>query len=78
MADKVQEGVIKVVELVGVSQQSWSDAARRAVEEASKTIRGINGIDVVNSSAVVSDGKVSEYHVTVKVAFPVERGGAGD
>jgi flavin-binding protein dodecin len=67
--------VIKVVELVGVSQQSWSDAARRAVEEASKTIRGINGIDVVNSSATVSDGKVSEYHVTVKVAFPVERGG---
>jgi flavin-binding protein dodecin len=76
MADNVHEGVIKVVELVGVSQQSWSDAARRAVEEASKTIRGINGIDVVNSSAKVEDGKVTEYRVAVKIAFPVERGGS--
>jgi flavin-binding protein dodecin len=65
--------VVKVIELVGTSNQSWSDAARSAVEEASKTIRGITGIDVVNSSAKVSDGKITEYRVTVKIAFPVER-----
>lgn len=65
--------VIKVIELVGVSDKSWSDAARNAVEGASQTIRGITGVDVVDSSAKVSDGKISEYRVTVKIAFPVER-----
>lgn len=70
MADS---NVIKVIELTGRSGSSWSDAARNAVEEAAKTIRGITGIDVVNSTASVSDGKISEYRVTVKIAFPVER-----
>lgn len=65
--------VIKVIELTGRSDKSWSDAARNAVEEASKTIRGITGVDVVNSTASVSDGKISEYRVAVKLAFPVER-----
>lgn len=65
--------VIKVLELVGTSSQSWSDAARQAVEQASQTIRGINGVDVVNSTAKVADGKITEYHVTVKIAFEVEQ-----
>ena len=65
--------VTKVIELVGRSDKSWSDAARNAVEQASQTIRGITGIDVVNSTASVQDGKISEYRVAVKIAFPVER-----
>ena len=65
--------VIKVLELVGTSSQSWSDAAKQAVEEASKTLRGITGVDVVNSTAQVKDGKITEYHVTVKIAFEIER-----
>jgi flavin-binding protein dodecin len=73
---EVQEGVIKVLELVGVSGQSWSDAAKKAVEEASKTIRGINGIEVVSSSAKVTDNQITEYRVNLKIAFPVERGGS--
>ena len=67
--------VIKVLELVGTSSQSWSDAAKSAVEEASKTVRGITGVDVVNSTAQVKDGAISEYHVTVKIAFEIERDG---
>ena len=70
----ITRGAVKVVELVGVSEESWSDAARNAVEEASKSIRDIVGIDVIHSSAVVSDGKITEYHANVKIAFPVERG----
>jgi flavin-binding protein dodecin len=73
MAEHVSTGVIKVTELVGVSQSSFSDAVRQAVTEASKTIRGINGVEVQNSSAVVRDGQIAEYHVNVKIAFPVER-----
>jgi flavin-binding protein dodecin len=65
-------GVIRVIELVGVSDQSWSDAARQAVARASQTLRHITGLDVVHSTAVVRDGQIVEYHVNVKVAFIVE------
>ena len=76
MADHVSQGVVKVIELVGVSQQSYSDAVRQAVAEASKTIRGINGVEVIRSSAKVQDGEISEYRVDLKIAFPVERADA--
>jgi dodecin len=73
VADHVSQGVVKVLELVGVSQQSYSDAVRQAVSEASKTIRGINGVEVIRSSAKVENGEISEYRVDLKIAFPVER-----
>jgi flavin-binding protein dodecin len=64
--------VVRVIELVGVSSEGWSDAARQAVARASKTLRHITGLDVVKSSAVIKDGKITEYHVNVKLAFVVE------
>jgi flavin-binding protein dodecin len=64
--------VVRVIELVGVSSKSWSDAAQQAVTRASKTLRHITGLDVVKSSAAVRDGKIVEYHVNVKVAFVIE------
>lgn len=68
------EGVVKIIELVGVSSESFSAAVRSAVAEASKTIRGISGVDVVQSSAKVGDdGNITEYHVNVKIAFMIER-----
>lgn len=64
---------IRVIELVGVSDKSWSDAAQQAVERASETIRHITGIDVLHSTGVVRGGKIVEYHVNLKVAFVVDR-----
>jgi flavin-binding protein dodecin len=70
----VAEGVVKIIELVGVSSESFSAAVRNAVAEASKTIRGITGVDVIQSSATVGDdGNITEYHVNVKIAFKLER-----
>ena len=67
-------GVVRVIELVGVSDKSWSDAAQQAVARASQTLRHITGLDVLHSTAVVRDGQIVEYHVNVKVAFIVEPG----
>ncbi len=64
--------VVRVIELVGVSDKSWSDAAQQVVSRASSTLRHITGLDVLHSSAVVKDGKITEYHVNVKVAFVIE------
>jgi flavin-binding protein dodecin len=64
--------VVRVIEMVGVSKKSWSDAAQQVVSRASETTRHITGLDVLHSSAVVRDGKIIEYHVNVKLAFIVE------
>lgn len=63
---------VKVIELVGVSSKSWSDAAQQAVTHAAKTIRHITGVDVIHSTGIVRDGKIAEYHVNVKLAFVTE------
>jgi len=65
-------GIVKVVEMVGVSDKSWSDAAQQVVARASESLRHITGLDVLNSTAVVRDGKIVEYKVNVKLAFIVE------
>lgn len=63
---------ILVVEMVGVSKESWSDAAKQAVERAAETYRHITGLDVQHSTATVRDGKIIEYHVNVKLAYIAE------
>jgi len=63
---------VKIVELVGASPVSWHDAAKEAVKEASKTIRNIQGIDVVNQTAIIDADTVKEYRVNLKLSFKVE------
>lgn len=64
--------VLKVIELVGTSPNSWEEATDNAVKKAAESLRGIVGADVVGQNVVVKDGAVSEYRVDVKVAFLVE------
>ena len=64
--------IVKVVELVGSSPESWHDAVQRAVEAASHTLRKITGVDVIKQTAHVEDGKITEYRATINVAFVVE------
>jgi hypothetical protein len=65
--------VIKTIDLVGVSDQSWRDAAQQALSEAAKTIRGIEGMDILETSAVVRDNEIAEYHTHVRIKFRIER-----
>ncbi len=65
--------VIKTIDLVGVSSDSWRDAAHQALAEAAKTIRGIEGMDILETSAKVDNGKISEYHTHVRIKFRIER-----
>ena len=66
--------VAKVVTIIGSSPESFAKAADAAVGEASKTLRGITGADVVSMSAVVEGDRISEYRTTVNIAFALERG----
>lgn len=64
--------VMNTIDLTGVSAESWADAARQAIKEASRTIRQISKLDVVSTSAIVEDGAISEYHTEVRLFFRVE------
>jgi len=63
---------VKVVKIMGTSEQSWQDAAEEAFLEASETIDDISGVEVEDFTADVDGGQIQEYRATVEVAFPVE------
>lgn len=65
--------VVKIVELIGSSPESWEEAVENAVKEAAKTIKNIRGVHVKRCTAKVEDNKIVEYRADVKVAFVVKR-----
>ncbi len=65
--------VVKIVELIGSSPKGWEDAAKEALAEAAKTIRGIKSIHVKRCTAKVKENKIVEYRAVVKIAFEVKR-----
>ncbi len=65
-------GVIIIREMVGSSPDSFSDAVRQAVATASRTVRNIREVEVVKSTARVTDGQITEYRVEVKIHFEYE------
>ena len=64
--------VINTIELEGVSETSWGDAAREALKEASRTIRGINRLEVLNTSTRVEGDRIAEYRTEVRLYFQIE------
>lgn len=60
---------VKVAELVGESSHNWQEAVQSAVQEASRTIPNISGVEVYNLTANVKGGQVTEYKANVKVAY---------
>jgi flavin-binding protein dodecin len=65
-------GAIIVREMVGTSPRSWSDAARQAVALASKTVRNIKYVEVLQSTATVENDEIVEYRVQLKIGFEYE------
>lgn len=70
--------IVKVVELIGTSENGIEDALNNVVEEASKTMKHIDSINVENIKAHVKDGKITSYGVNCKLSFCVERDKKGE
>jgi flavin-binding protein dodecin len=66
--------VYKLLELVGTSGESVSDAIQNAISRASATVRNIRWFEVVQVRGEVADGKVGHYQVTLKVGFTLDDG----
>jgi len=64
-------GTFKLIELVGTSKESFEDAVNSAVKEAANTLKNLCWLEVIEQRGHITDGKVSEYQVKVKIAFKI-------
>lgn len=67
------EKLVKVIEVIAASDKDFSDAARKAVEEAAKTVKNIKSVYIKEMKASVENNKIVSYAVNAKISFEVER-----
>ena len=65
----MSERVYKIIDLVGSSPNSWEEAAKNAVETASKSLRDLRVAEVDKLDMKVEDGKVTAFRARVKLSF---------
>ncbi len=71
----MSDSVYKVIELVGTSAKSWEEAAKNAVETASKSLKDLRVAEVRELDMKVEKGKVVAYRVRVNLSFKYESSG---
>jgi len=70
--DKSADSVYKITEVIGTSPTSWEDAAKNAVETASKTLRDLRVAEIVKLDVKVENGRVAAYRTRVALSFKYE------
>lgn len=65
----MNDSIYKVIEIIGTSEISWEDAAARAIERASKTLKDLRIAEVTNMDLKIEDGKVVAYRTKIKLSF---------
>ncbi len=66
-------GIYKIIDIVGTSDKSFSDAAKNAVNEASETVKKIRRAEVTKFDVKVEGDNVTLYRAEMKIAFEIER-----
>ena len=64
--------VLKVIEILSNSNESWEDATQNAVKEAAKSVKNIRSVYVQDQSAIVDGNDITEFRVNVKITFEVK------
>ena len=67
------ESVYRVTEVVGVSSDSWEQAAKNAVEMVGGSVRDLRVAEVVRQDVTIEDGKISGFRVRLGVSFKYEK-----
>lgn len=68
------DSVYRVTEVIGVSADSWEDAARNAVETAAKTVRDLRIAEVLRQDVSIENGTIKNYRVRLGISFKYESG----
>lgn len=61
----------KLVELVGVSNESVQQAVRNAIKRASVSLKGMSWFEVTEIRGLIADSDVSQFQVSLKVGFRI-------
>lgn len=69
----MSESVYKILELVGVSSESWEKAAVNAVETAGVSLRDMRIAEVIDQDLQIENGKVKAFRTKIKVSFKYEK-----
>jgi flavin-binding protein dodecin len=69
---RAKASVYRITELVGTSRTSWEDAARNAVETASRTLRDLRVAEVTKTDMLIENGRVVAYRARVNLSFKYE------
>jgi flavin-binding protein dodecin len=67
------ESIYKVIELIGTSTKSWEEAAKNAVETASKSLRDLRVAEITKLDMKIEDGKVTAYRARVSLSFKYQK-----
>jgi dodecin len=68
-----EESVYRVTEVVGVSADSWEQAAKNAVETVSQSVRDLRIAEVIREDVTIEDGKVSGFRVRLGISFKYDK-----
>jgi flavin-binding protein dodecin len=71
--DVMAESIYKVIELIGTSTKSWEDAAKNAVETASKSLRDLRVAEITKLDLKIENGKVTAYRARVSLSFKYQK-----
>jgi flavin-binding protein dodecin len=72
MAKQQLDTVYKIVDVVGISEKSWEDAGRNAVETAAESLRDLRVAEVTRVDMKVENGKVTAFRTRVSLSFKYE------
>ena len=73
MAKKGDDGVYKIVEVVGTSRKSWEDAASRAVTTAAKSLHDLRIAEITKLDMKIENGRPIAYRARVSLSFKYMR-----
>jgi hypothetical protein len=64
--------VYRVTEVIGVSSESWEQAARNAVSTAGHSVRDLRVAEVVREDVTIENGEISSFRVRLAISFKYE------
>jgi hypothetical protein len=64
--------VYRITEIVGTSKTSWEDAARNAVQTASRSLRDLRVAEVTKTDIVIENGRITAFRARVSLSFKYE------
>ena len=65
--------IVKIIEVIAVSEKGFTEATQKAVEEASKTVQNIKSVYIKEMNANVENQKIVSYAVNAKISFEIDK-----